>query len=147
MDGARRHALLASAGLVVLLLGPHAGVATAQASLVVVRFAQAARPDGAVEVAATLERPDGQLTTRVLRVVAGPCVEDVGGLESLAVLTCRDRIYEIFQRGARVEVIETTNDDARRRVRRYPLLRLRHGWGVVPRCRETADDPRACPPG
>lgn len=119
----------------------------AQAPVAVLRFLQTPAANGSVAVSVVVERPNARVSTVVLRTVRGPCVEDVGGFESLAVLGCLERRYEIFQTGLRVDVVEFTADDTRRRIRRYPLFRARAGWIVVPRCREVADDPLACLPG
>jgi len=151
--GSRRHgrsvafaAQLALALTLASLCGPGATAVHAQAPIVVGRFERVASAGGRVAVAVVVERPGVAPRTVALRVVDGPCTEDVGGLESLAVLSCRDRLFELVQRGLRIEVIESTADDRRRRIRRHAVLRARAGWVVVPRCRAVADDPRACLP-
>lgn len=98
-------------------------------------------------------QPDGRVLTRQLGRVNGACTIDVGGLESLSVARCAlasgDQLeLEIVQPGARVfvDTYLTRPGGERRRTGHVVLARLRPGWAAVPRCRETFEDPLACPP-
>jgi hypothetical protein len=93
-------------------------------------------------VALSLAHRDGERSV-VLANVDAPCVEEVGGLDSFAILTCGERRFELLQVGARVAI-----DEARggQRVRRRYVARVPRGWTFVARCEQTIDDPLACPP-
>lgn len=106
-------------------------------------------------VEARVEMPNGSLVRELFRVGEAECTEDVGGMESISVVRCVSesqwpRIeFEMLEMGRRVVVDEYRTASAtaeRRRVRRTVVARTRRGWAVVPRCAETFNDPRACPP-
>lgn len=125
--------------------------------LFVVRLELSPDPRAAdkTRVEAVTVSPAGRVLERALRSLEGRCVVDVGGMDSLSVARCElpdgeVRDFEILEVGRRVvvdEYVTRTPSSARRRVRRLTIATRRDGWAVVPRCAETFQDPRACPPG
>jgi hypothetical protein len=114
-------------------------------------------PDGAdptqVRVALSLERRGAPARIIDVATVTGPCVEDVGGLDSFAVVRCESpaggvRVFELMQVGARIAIDERrgrAGGELARVPRRF-VGRVPRRFTFVARCEETVDDPLACPP-
>ena len=86
-----------------------------------------------------------------IRRIAGRCVADIGGMESLAVVHCDlasgvalDVEVVTVGHAVYVDQYETAPGGERVRRGRTRLARIRRGWTVVPRCAETFDHASAC---
>lgn len=156
MPALRTRGAVLLGALVVNLLLARVAVAQTVPPLVVARLVvvHSDRLDHFI-VEARVAMPNGSQVRELFRVGEAECTEDVGGMESISVVRCVSespwaRIeFEMFEVGRRIVVDEYRTASAtaeRRRVRRTVVARTRRGWAVVPRCAETFNDPRACPP-